>query len=259
MVRPRKRLQGNLLEHCSSRFRGVFLTVPDLLVSLLVLLPLSSCGGSKHSGLSHEQADLIYTEQLIRQYGHISGSPFDQYLTHLTKKLVDGSSQPMKEPIRPVRCQTLLLNTSTVFALSLANGSIMISKGLFLRLSNEAELAFVIAHELAHTYLNHFQKGDFKNSRKIREIEYELAADKQALKTVVSAGYEPRAAVGALSKAYSSSPSWADSKQDQEEFLKMRSQAVIRAIKRSNRRTLALTDHRDFRKISALLRLVPDT
>jgi hypothetical protein len=44
-------------------------------------------------------------------------------------------------------------------AVSLGDGSIAINGGLFIFLNNEAELAFVICHELSHYYLDHTNKS----------------------------------------------------------------------------------------------------
>lgn len=86
-------------------------------------------------------------------------------------------------------------------AYALGNGQILFSQGLVRRLPTEAELAFVIAHELAHDILHHQQSLQGDNID-LAPSEYarglELEADRVALGLVAYAGYDPRSAVNAL-------------------------------------------------------------
>jgi hypothetical protein len=57
-------------------------------------------------------------------------------------------------------------------AYSLGDGSIAVNAGLMIYLDNEAELAFVISHELAHYYLQHRPKAIKKYIETINSEEY---------------------------------------------------------------------------------------
>lgn len=93
-----------------------------------------------------------------------------------------------------------LMNARTPFALTDGSGTIIISSGLAISVRNEAEMAFVIAHETAHTTLN--DQGVSTDYPAIaseeRSLESELAADKRALACLAKAGYDLPAALGVL-------------------------------------------------------------
>lgn len=57
-------------------------------------------------------------------------------------------------------------------ASSLGEGTIVINAGLFIRLKNEAELAYVLCHELAHLYLDHSNQSIKKNVSNINSEEF---------------------------------------------------------------------------------------
>jgi Peptidase family M48 len=58
-------------------------------------------------------------------------------------------------------------------AYSLGDGTIIINAGLMIYLDNEAELVFVLCHELAHYYLNHSGKAIKKYVETINSIEFQ--------------------------------------------------------------------------------------
>jgi hypothetical protein len=72
-------------------------------------------------------------------------------------------------------------------AVSMGDGSIAINAGLFVFMSNEAELAFVICHELSHYYLEHTPKKIKKYIETVNSDEYQ-AELKRIAKTTYGAG-----------------------------------------------------------------------
>lgn len=76
--------------------------------------------------------------------------------------------------------------------------NVFLSLGLLRALSSEAELAFVIAHELNHNWKEHL-KG-FAGSHQMLGHFHEFEADFEALKLLASAGYDPREALDTLYK-----------------------------------------------------------
>ncbi|MBL7737808.1 MAG: M48 family metalloprotease [Chitinophagaceae bacterium] len=58
-------------------------------------------------------------------------------------------------------------------AVSMGDGTIAINAGLLVHLDNEAELVFVVCHEMAHYYLEHTQKAIKKYVEAINSAEYQ--------------------------------------------------------------------------------------
>lgn len=58
-------------------------------------------------------------------------------------------------------------------AYSVGEGTLVINAGLLIHLNNEAELAFVISHELAHLYLDHSNKAIRKNINTVKSPEFQ--------------------------------------------------------------------------------------
>lgn len=133
--------------------------------------------------------------------------------------------------IRPAR-KLLIRRDGTVNAISYIEGTIIINLGLIAKLSSEGEMAFTLAHELAHYHLNHIRtKVDQFISRSsskdvidrikkipqgeitLEDLEYvqtwfslmyrnsrhqELDADSLAVEMIKNAGYSSDVAVSAL-------------------------------------------------------------
>jgi hypothetical protein len=143
------------------------------------------------------------------------------YLNDLSKKIFASNSFLRGDELRILFSRTYLPN-----AYSMGEGTILFNLGLFHRLQNEGQAAFVLCHELAHYYLNHsnnsiakyvntvysddFQKElkrikkseygrrseveklaknlTFKNRRHARE--FEQSADSMALELMKNTGYD---------------------------------------------------------------------
>ena len=227
--------------------------------SFLVLLSfLLGTEGCLKSRLQNQTAPLIFTQQLIHNYGSISGPPFDEYVSYLTRRLTAAF------PASPA-LSVLLINTPHVYAASLSNGTVILSKGLILKLGNEAELAFIVAHELSH--LRHLRQGLEKTSADNRphflrpSAEEELAADREALGIIALAGYDPRAALAALNKTHqlgldSKLPGATSVLKSSPDYpaLEERTRAALQYIQASNWRPPGITDRRDFQKLKEALR-----
>lgn len=72
------------------------------------------------------------------------------YLQAIVKKIVTANKELQQTDARIVFSRDWWPN-----AYSMGDGSIAINAGLFIYLDNEAELVFVLCHELAHYYLDH--------------------------------------------------------------------------------------------------------
>jgi predicted Zn-dependent protease len=97
--------------------------------------------------------------------------------------------------------EVLLVNDTEVKASALSGGSIEISTALLARLQNEAELAGVLAHEVAHLAAKTDCVRFVITSReRSRDQEHEREADEAAIRTLTKAGYDPVAMLDFFSK-----------------------------------------------------------
>ena len=157
----------------------------------------------------------------------------EDYLEQLTHRLAAegvARSQPL---------EVFLVYSPTLNAFALPGGIIGIHTGLLLHLRDEAELASVIAHELSHLQLRHFdRKRELQEreqlpllasllasivllstvnpiagiaalsatqaatiERRLRySREYELAADQSGMELMLAAGYDPTAALRGIER-----------------------------------------------------------
>ncbi|HVG13073.1 MAG TPA: M48 family metalloprotease [Flavisolibacter sp.] len=80
-------------------------------------------------------------------------------------------------------------------ASSLGEGTILFNIGLFHRLKNEAQAAFVVSHELAHYFLNHGNNDIQSHVNTIYSNEFQ-----KKLKDIQKSGYRQNSQVEALTK-----------------------------------------------------------
>jgi predicted Zn-dependent protease len=145
---------------------------------------------------------LISARLLEEQYGVIEDPLTQRYLEGILVRL---SSATLTRHHRTAREAPQLFPTLTLLAsakpvaLAPNQDSILISQGMILAVANEAELAFVLAHERAHQQLGHTDlKVDTLSASARKNIE--LAADQRAIAVMAAAGYDPRAAFSALQR-----------------------------------------------------------
>jgi Zn-dependent protease with chaperone function len=67
-------------------------------------------------------------------------------------------------------------------------GTIHVSSGMLAQVQNESQLAFLLAHEIAHVLLGHHQHRDHSDSGQF--LEQEIAADQMALSLIQQGGFE---------------------------------------------------------------------
>lgn len=95
------------------------------------------------------------------------------------------------------------VNSPAIDAFITREGKIHITRGFHELIgNNQAELAFLLAHEAAHRMLNHHRSARFQGSSSDRKghIRRELAADDLALQLLSEAGYDTSAGHSLLSK-----------------------------------------------------------
>jgi Zn-dependent protease with chaperone function len=99
------------------------------------------------------------------------------YLERLLKEIVSANPALQTIPIDVYFAKTGIPN-----AASMGDGVVVFNLGLFVRMDNESQAAFVLCHELAHVYLNHAGKSitryvetlySRETQRELRHIKYE--------------------------------------------------------------------------------------
>ena len=124
--------------------------------------------------------------EMLKQGKILYGSEMNLYLDNIADNLLANYPQ--------VRAgvHIYILQSPTVNAYSLRDGTILVTMGMMAQVTNEAELAFVLAHEIAH-YTEHHSMDDKKSKSKSRDVvdeymryhshsrEHEFEADRVGL------------------------------------------------------------------------------
>jgi beta-barrel assembly-enhancing protease len=136
-------------------------------------------------------------DEILRSGKVLYGDPLTAYVERVGSKITQLDSS-----MSSIRFYTLRSNVVNAF--STRQGIIFVTQGLLAQLANEAQLAFVLSHELAHYLKDHVIEGfkenvELRKSRnsqesKIKQLsvyskEKELEADKIGLELYKKAGY----------------------------------------------------------------------
>jgi predicted Zn-dependent protease len=203
---------------------------------LLVCFSLLSLGCFRNPITSKRQAKLISEEAerdiglqtknaILKEYGELKDPVLAQYVTNLGKRLAAVSDRPK------VDYEFVVLDTELVNAFAAPGGFIFVTRGLLQEMSNEAELASVLGHEIGHVAGWHSigmiqrqmgygalatlgaiatgihagpeamilvaQTADLFTSLYMLGYsrEHELEADRVGVRYMLSAGYDPKAAL----------------------------------------------------------------
>lgn len=165
-----------------------------ILVAGLSLSFASCSSADKSMQLLSGQSQAVEIKQ---QLGVLIDSDQSGYLRGLVSKLVSGNSKFNGRPIR-----VSILNSANPLALSSPSGEILLSAGLVKNFSSESQLAFILAHEIAHVEHGHtVASADPAEAFSISQ-ELELEADRLGLEIIMQRGYDPRQAILALAQIY---------------------------------------------------------
>lgn len=132
---------------------------------------LALSNADKHYSADYKK---IYKEEYgtIEQFWSgtraITTPEVNNYLQAVVQKIISSNPDLKSTDVRVVFSRDWWPNASCM-----ADGSIAINAGLYIFLRNEAELAFVISHELAHYYLHHHEKEIRAYVEKINDKEYQ--------------------------------------------------------------------------------------
>ncbi len=174
-----------------------------------------------------ERFDLV--KDLLESSRSITYSTAHTYLQELLAKITNANPE-----LKTLKIRLLFNRDWWPNAYSIGDGTLTVNAGLMIYLKNEAELVFVLCHELSHLYLDHGNKSikkyiekvnsdDFKNEiKKLSKKEYnvnaeldkllkqfvfstmhhsrenEAEADKKALEFMQKTGFNCNAAVNCL-------------------------------------------------------------
>lgn len=132
---------------------------------LILLLACSFSFGKSSNEVSIHPNDLAATDARIHEAIEVAGILIDaglleQHLNDLVVKLT-GTAPHTAPPYR-IR----VINSSELNAFSLSDGTIYISLSFFGMIDNDAQLAMLIAHEIAHVYLDHHREFRHELHRK---------------------------------------------------------------------------------------------
>ncbi|MET0635636.1 MAG: M48 family metallopeptidase [Chitinophagaceae bacterium] len=112
--------------------------------------------GKEYAKDYKEIYELQFTEigKLWSSSRPITSTTTNNYLQSIVKKIIDVNPELQGNDARIVFSRDWWPN-----AVSMGDGSIVINAGLVTGMDNEAEIVFVICHELAHYYLEHTQNS----------------------------------------------------------------------------------------------------
>ena len=109
--------------------------------------------------------------KMLKSNRTVTAPEAHQYLQAILKKIVDANPALQSMQVRMVFSRDGWPN-----AYSMGEGTLVVNAGLMVFLDNEAELVFVLCHELSHLYLDHGNKAIKKNVewRNSEEFKKEL-------------------------------------------------------------------------------------
>lgn len=136
-------------------------------------------------------------DELLHSGLIVYGDPATKYVEKVAQKLLVNQPSLKKE------LQFFVLKSNVSNALSTDQGVIFVTLGLLSQLENEAQLAYVLAHEIAHFQESHVEKSYTENVTSDNDMGYdlriellsnhskeqELEADKLGIELYNKAGY----------------------------------------------------------------------
>lgn len=137
---------------------------PALYFSVLILLGILGCVTNPITGESQfnivGQSSLLamskqaVPEQFAADYGVMSDTSMNAYVQRVGKKLL-ATLKPADMVYQNMPFSFQIVNATYVNAYAFPDGSIAITRGMMLELENEAQLAAVLGHEIAHVNCGH--------------------------------------------------------------------------------------------------------
>lgn len=209
---------------------------------------LSSCSATDPEAVAKiNRNSALKLAALFQQYGEINTPKSRAYLSGVAARLQHVLKEEQQVLVK-------ILNSSEALAFAPDHRYLLISRALIKRLNDEAELAFILAHELAHIKLNHLNDPEYLSCRyqSFCAKELEFAADRYALGIIAMAGYNPYAAINALTHAYHASSIY-KSRSTTHPTLERRIFAVKNAIRASGWHPPGINNRRAYHQFKSQL------
>lgn len=178
---------------------------------LLLLLAVGACSKTL-SDQELEAAAQNSANWFAQNYQLIQDKQVLSYFDELTTRLdraaqYERASDGARRHSKGRPWTIIVAKTSSPNAYSLGARTIVLTTGLLEILRSEAELAAVIAHEMAHDLLGHtrLQYDTDNNAQRpkiVFEPSHELAADELSIKIINHAAYDARGTLMSLARLY---------------------------------------------------------
>jgi predicted Zn-dependent protease len=132
-------------------------------LAILTISTIALAGCSTNPSTGRSQLDLVSSDQvaamgeqatpeLIQEFGGEARSPeLRRYVTNVGKRL----AKQIEPEYKDIKWEFHTLESDVINAFALPPGNVFITTGLLSRLSNEAELAGVLGHEMGHITAAH--------------------------------------------------------------------------------------------------------
>lgn len=171
----------------------------SMLILLLIALP--ACQLLNKGQFDKPADETRYGQQKAAQIMAVTplveNEPLQQYINHVGSWVAQQSSRPNL----PWRFG--LVKSDSIASFALPGGTVLITTGLFALLENEAQLAAIIAHDVAHIDSRHYvkalKKSDWQNllSNGL-PVGRDFDADRNATVFLARAGYDAYAMLDIL-------------------------------------------------------------
>lgn len=158
---------------------------------LFGLLVFTACS-AQINDTTPELSGQLAAQELVATFGQVTNRPPNRYLGFIVERL---NSVTLKK-ISPLP-EVILLDTPALGAYSGAGHYIVLTRGLALALGSEGELAFVIAHEIAHRTLGHLEGRREWDDSVVSDqaLKREMSADQYAFELIERAGFSAGSAL----------------------------------------------------------------
>jgi hypothetical protein len=165
--------------------------------------------------LTNEAAIALYSNVYATKKSFLTDGRlyYDDVLTGYVRKVSDEILK--NSPELQAQIKVYVVRNSSSNAIAMPDGTVLINVGLLARLENEAQLAFILGHEIAHFEKRHTVKDILKinavetqekktsyevtNFRKLRySRDAEFEADARGVQFVTASGYDASESIKAL-------------------------------------------------------------
>uniref|UniRef100_A0A0A8KXH4 Putative peptidase M48 family n=1 Tax=wastewater metagenome TaxID=527639 RepID=A0A0A8KXH4_9ZZZZ len=183
-----------------------------LLATVSVVLSVSACSSSL-TAVEEEEASSATTDWLDEKFGMVGDQQFAKFSDRVVNRLANAArtvnlSSGQKQRLAHYKWSVFLLNVPQSNAFSVGNGTIIMTRGLMVDLSSEAQFAYIVAHEMAHQILGHTNEALAESKEHdvtpafYFDVDSEIDSDRLALYLVGQARYDINQAIPAFSLAY---------------------------------------------------------